>query len=114
MLTSFADDAFVAEALRAGASGYVLKQVGGDELIRAVQAAARDEMALDPQTSARVVARLQQLEDQAETDGWRALSPREQEVASLAAQGQSNKAIGAVLHLSEITVCNYLSNVLEK
>jgi DNA-binding NarL/FixJ family response regulator len=114
MLTSFADDAFVAEALRAGASGYVLKQVGGDELIRAVQAAARGEMALDPQTSARVVARLQALENQAETDGWRALSPREQDVARLAAQGKSNKEIGAALHLSEITVRNYLSNVLEK
>jgi DNA-binding NarL/FixJ family response regulator len=114
MLTSFADDAFVAEALRAGASGYVLKQVGGDELIRAVQAAARGEMALDPQTSARVVARLQQLEDQTEADGWRTLSPREQDVARLAAQGKSNKEIGAALHLSEITVRNYLSNVLEK
>lgn len=114
MLTSYADDAFVAEALRAGASGYVLKQVGGDELIRAVQAAARGEMALDPRTSARVVARLQQLESQTETDGWRTLSPREQDVARLAAQGKSNKEIGAALRLSEITVRNYLSNVLEK
>jgi two-component system, NarL family, response regulator DevR len=114
MLTSYADDAFVAQALRAGASGYVLKQVGGDELIRAVQAAARGEMALDPQTSARVVERLHELENQAEADTFRLLSPREQDVARLAAQGKTNKEIGARLNLSEITVRNYLSSVLGK
>jgi two-component system, NarL family, response regulator DevR len=114
MLTSYADDAFVAEALRAGASGYVLKQVGGDELLRAVQAAAHGEMALDPQTSARVVARLYDLENRAEADTWRTLSPREQDVARLAAQGKSNKEIGAALGLSGITARNYLSNALDK
>ena len=114
MLTSYADDAFVVQALRAGASGYVLKQVGGDELIRAVQAAARGEMALDPQTSARVVARLHELENQAKADAIRLLSPREQDVARLVAQGKTNKEIGAALNLSDITVRNYLSNVLGK
>ena len=114
MLTSFADDDFIVAALRAGASGYVLKQVGGGELVRAVQAAARGETALDPQTAAHVVARLRDLEIQAETDALRALSPREREVLALVAEGKSNKEIGAALNLSEITVRNYLSNMLEK
>ena len=114
MLTSYADDDFIVAALRAGASGYVLKQVGGGELMRAVQAAARGETALDPQTAARVVARLRDLESQADTDALQALSPREREVLALVAEGKSNKEIGAALNLSEITVRNYLSNMLEK
>jgi two-component system response regulator DevR len=114
MLTSFADDDFIVAALRAGASGYVLKQVGGGELVRAVQAAARGETALDPQTAARVVARLRNLESKAEADAFRMLSPREREVLALVAAGQTNKAIGAELNLSEITVRNYISNMLEK
>ena len=114
MLTSFADDDFIVAALRAGASGYVLKQVGGGELVRAVQAAARGETALDPQTAARVVARLQELETKAEADALQALSPRERDVLALVAAGKSNKEIGAVLNLSEITVRNYISNMLEK
>ena len=114
MLTSYADDDFIVAALRSGASGYVLKQVGGGELVRAVQAAARGETALDPQTAARVVARLRDLESKAETDAFRTLSPREREVLRLVAEGKSNKEIGAALNLSEITVRNYLSHMLEK
>ena len=114
ILTSSAGDDFIVEALRVGASGYVLKQVGGGELIRAVQAAARGETALDPQTAARVVARLRDLENKAEADVFRGLSPREVEVLRLVAVGKSNKEIGATLGLSEITVRNYLSNMLEK
>ena len=114
ILTSSAGDDFIVEALRVGASGYVLKQVGGGELIRAVQAAARGETALDPQTAARVVARLRDLENKAEADVFRGLSPREVEVLRLVAVGKSNKEIGTTLGLSEITVRNYLSNMLEK
>jgi len=114
ILTSSAGDDFIVEALRVGASGYVLKQVGGGELIRAVQAAARGETALDPQTAARVVARLRDLENKAEADSFRTLSPREVEVLRLVASGKSNKEIGAALSLSEITVRNYISNILEK
>ncbi|HET7377884.1 MAG TPA: response regulator transcription factor, partial [Anaerolineae bacterium] len=114
ILTSQADDDFIVEALRMGASGYVLKQVGGDELIRAVQAAARGETALDPQTAARVVARMRDLETQVEASAFKDLSPREKDVLRLVAQGQSNKEIGAALNLSDITVRNYISNMLDK
>ncbi len=114
ILTSQADDDFIVEALRVGASGYVLKQVGGDELIRAVLAASRGETALDPQTAARVVARLSDLESKAEADVFRDLSPRERDVLLLVAEGQSNKEIGAALNLSDNTVRNYISNMLGK
>ncbi len=114
ILTSHKDDQAIGQALRAGASGFVLKQVGGEELLRAVQAAAHGEIALDPQTAARVVARLQDLEAQAEADVFRDLSPREREVLVRVARGLSNKQIGAQLGLSEITVRNYVSNILEK
>ena len=114
MLTSFANDEFITRALRAGAAGYVLKQVGGDELIRAVRAAARGETALDPQTAARVVSRLRSLEAEAEAGAFRELSPREMDVLAWLARGKSNKEIGEVLHLSEITVRNYVSTILEK
>lgn len=114
ILTSQADDDFIVEALRAGASGYVLKQVGGDELIRAVLAASRGETALDPQTAARVVARLRDLETQVEANAFKELSPREIDVLRLVIEGQSNKEIGAALNLSDITVRNYISNMLAK
>ena len=114
ILTSQADDDFIVEALRGGASGYVLKQVGGDELIRAVLAASHGETALDPQTAARVVSRLRDLESKAEADALRDLSPRERDVLRLVAEGQSNREIGAALNLSDITVRNYISNMLEK
>ena len=114
MLTSSANDEFVSQALRAGASGYVLKQVGGDELTRAVRAAARGETALDPQTAARVVSRLRQLEAEAELGAFRDLSPREMDVLALLARGKSNKEIGGALNLTEITVRNYVSTILEK
>lgn len=114
ILTSYADDSFIAQALRAGAAGYVLKQVGGDELLRAVRVAARGETALDPQTAARVVARLTELESKADEDVVRDLSARERDVMRLAAAGKTNKAIGAALGLSDITVRNYLSTILEK
>jgi len=114
ILTSQADDDFIVEALRVGASGYVLKQVGGDELIRAVLAASRGETALDPQTAARVVARMHTLETQVEANAFKDLSPREKDVLLLVAEGQSNKEIGAALNLSDITVRNYISNMFEK
>ncbi len=114
ILTAQADDDFIAEALRVGAAGYVLKQVGGDELIRAVLAASRGETALDPQTAARVVSRLRDLESKAEADELRDLSPRERDVLVLVAEGKSNKEIGAALNLSGITVRNYVSNILGK
>lgn len=114
MLTSSVNESFAVDALRAGASGYILKQVGGDELIRAVRAAHQGEMALDPKTATRVVARLKDLQDKTEANVFRDLSPREMDVLTLVSRGLSNKEIGQSLNLSEITVRNYVSDLLEK
>ncbi len=114
MLTSSVNENFAVEALRAGASGYVLKQVGGDELVRAIRAAHKGELALDPKTAAQVVARLNSLQKKEEADAFRDLSPREMDVLALVAQGLSNKEIGEQLNLSEITTRNYVTIILEK
>ncbi len=114
ILTSHGGDSFAEQALRAGAAGYVLKQVGNEELVRAVRAARRGEIALDPKTATKVVARLKDLQTRAESSAFRDLSQRELDVLALVARGESNREIGQAINLSEITVRNYVSNILEK
>ncbi|HEX5942815.1 MAG TPA: response regulator transcription factor [Anaerolineales bacterium] len=114
MLTSFADDELVVRAIRAGAVGYVLKQVGNEELLRAIRAAARGEALLDPSTTARLLSRVREAERKAEEDAFRNLSDREMDVLVHLAKGKTNAEIGALLHLSEKTVGNYVSNMFDK
>jgi len=114
MLTSFADDELVMRAIEAGAVGYVLKQVGNEELLRAVAAAARGEALLDPSTTARLLSRVRATERKLEEDAFRELSDRELDVLAEVARGKTNAEIGQVLNLSEKTVRNYVSTVLEK
>lgn len=114
MLTSFADDELVMRAISAGAVGYVLKQVGNEELIRAIQAAARGEAVLDPSTTARLLSRVREAERKAEEDAFRELTDREMDVLMHLAKGKTNAEIGRLLNLSEKTAGNYVSNMLEK
>ena len=114
MLTSFADDQLVVRAIRAGAVGYVLKQVGNEELLRAIRAAARGEALLDPSTTARLLTRVREAERKADEDAFRDLSDREMDVLVHLAKGKTNAEIGALLNLSEKTIGNYVSNMFEK
>ncbi|MBI5829223.1 MAG: response regulator transcription factor [Chloroflexi bacterium] len=114
MSTSFADDELLVRAIRAGAVGYVLKQVGNEELLRAIAAATRGEALLDPSTTGRLLSRVREAERKAEEDAFRDLSDREMDVLALLARGKTNAEIGAGLNLSEKTVRNYVSNILEK
>jgi two-component system, NarL family, response regulator DevR len=114
ILTSHGGDGFAEQALRAGAAGYVLKQVGNEELVRAIRAAMRGEIVLDPRTAARVVARLKNLESQSEANAFRTLSPRELDVLTPLSRGKTNAEIGQLLNLSEKTVGNYVGSMLEK
>jgi len=114
MLTSSVNENFILDAIRAGAVGYVLKQVGNDELMRAIRAAKKGELALDPKTSARVINQLNDLHRKSELNAFKEISPREMDVLALVARGLSNKEIGQLLNLSEITVRNYVGNMLEK
>ena len=114
ILTSFADNELVVRAIRAGAVGYVLKQVGNEELLRAIRAAAKGEALLDPSTTARLLSRVREAERKADEDAFRDLSDREMDVLVHLAKGKTNAEIGALLNLSEKTVGNYVSNMFEK
>jgi DNA-binding NarL/FixJ family response regulator len=114
MLTSFADQDLVIRAIRAGAVGYVLKQVGNEELIRAIRAAARGEALLDPSTTVRLLSRVREAERRADSNAFRDLSGRELDVLAEVARGKTNAEIGNTLNLSEKTVRNYVSTILSK
>ncbi len=112
MLTSFADDEALAHAVVAGAAGYVLKQVRGNELVTAVRSVAAGHRLIDSDTARRSLERLRhEHEVQAVEDR---LTERETAILSLIAQGKTNREIGAELFLAEKTVKNYVSNLLAK
>ena len=97
ILTSHAGESFLEQAMRAGASGYVLKQVGNEELVRAIRAAYKGEIGLDSRTAASVVSRFLEMEKTVDQSAFSELSLREKEVLALVAEGESNKEIGAKL-----------------
>lgn len=111
MLTSFAEDELLFNAISAGAVGYVLKQVGNNDLVRAIETVARGDALLDPSVTGQVLAKLREATlPEAFTD----LSERELRVLALIAQGKTNREIAAQLYLGEGTVRNYVSNILDK
>lgn len=114
ILTSFADDELVVRAISAGAVGYVLKQVGNEELLRAIRAAAKGEALLDPSTTARLLSRVREFDRKSEEDAFRELSDREMDVLAQVARGKTNAEIGHILNLSEKTVGNYIGTIFEK
>ncbi|VVJ25197.1 Two-component transcriptional response regulator [Amycolatopsis camponoti] len=113
-LTTFDDDEDVFAALRAGAVGYLLKDVSSARLVEAVLAAARGESVLQPSVAAKVVARFAQLPEPRPQPLVVPLSEREREVVRLLADGRSNREIAASLFLAEGTVKNHVTNLLGK
>ncbi len=114
VLTSYLSDDLIGRALQAGASGYVLKELGNEELLRAIRSAVRGEVALDPRSSSHLVRRLRELESHQTAPAFKDLSPREIDVLKVLAEGKSNREIGSALDLREATVRNYVSSILEK
>lgn len=112
ILTSFADDEALAQAILAGASGYVLKQIQGNELVEAVRAVAAGHRLIDRATSNRVLAAWYDASQQRAIADR--LTAREQEIIALIAQGRTNRQIAEQLFLAEKTVKNYVSNLLAK
>ena len=112
MLTSYADDEALFESIMAGAAGYVLKQVRGNELIDAVRRVAAGESLLDPKVTARVLERLRKGPD--EDERLRGLTDQERKILTLLADGKTNRQIGEEMFLAEKTVKNYVSNLLGK
>jgi DNA-binding NarL/FixJ family response regulator len=111
MLTSFADDEALFDSIMAGASGYVLKQVRGGDLVDGVLRVAAGQSLLDPAVTARVLERLRR---GPEDEAGERLTDQEQRILDLLAEGLTNRQIGERLFLAEKTVKNYVSNVLMK
>lgn len=114
-LTSFADDHTIFEAISAGADGYLLKDISPDELINAITQVAEGRSILDPAVTRRVLGRVKAGNEAPKTPaGLEILSAQERRVLALVAQGKTNKEIGLEMGLSDKTVKNYLSNLLDK
>ncbi|UNO41025.1 response regulator transcription factor [Streptomyces sp. MST-110588] len=115
MLTSFADDEALFDAIMAGASGYVLKAIRGNELLAAVRDVAAGKSLLDPVATARVLERLRDGGAGAKGDDRLAgLTDQERRILDLIGEGLTNRAIGERLHLAEKTIKNYVSSLLSK
>ena len=116
-LTSYPDKEAVLSTVLAGASGYLLKEIGRQALIRAVEAVAAGQSILDPAVTQPVLDQIHALtagEGAGSQHGTDALSPQECRILELVAEGRTNKEIGAAMELSDKTVKNYLSNAFQK
>jgi len=114
MLSSYADEEAVLAAIMAGAAGYVLKQIEGDDLVRSIRAVANDENLLDPRVTRGILDRLRAHPHLAKDRKLGRLSAQEEQILSLIAEGLTNRQIGEQMHLAETTVRNYVSSVLNK
>jgi two-component system response regulator DevR len=114
MLTSYAEDDLLFDAIAAGAAGYVLKQIGSDELVRAIETVGRGEALLDPSLTRRVLARVREADRREAFAAFADLTEQELRVLALIAEGKTNREIAESLYLGEGTVRNYVSNILGK
>jgi len=114
MLTSYAEDELLFDAISAGAAGYVLKQIGSGELVRALETIGRGESLIDPALTQKVFSRVREASRKAEDEAFATLNDQELKILSLLAKGKTNKEIALVVYLSEKTVRNYVSSILSK
>lgn len=114
MLTSYAEDEMLFSAIRAGAAGYVLKQIGGEDLVRAIEAVGRGEALLDPAVTQRVFQEVRKAAKDEEASAFSALTQQEKHVLLLVSEGKTNREIAKALFLGEGTVRNYVSSILSK
>lgn len=112
MLTSYSDDEALFDAIMAGASGYVLKDIRGNDLVEAIRQISQGRSLLDPALTQRVLERLRQGEKHDELDD--VLSEQEKRILELIGEGLTNRQIGEQMHLAEKTVKNYVSSLLAK
>jgi two-component system response regulator DevR len=114
MLTSYPDEEAVLSAIIAGASGYLLKQVRGRDLVSALEAVGRGESLLDPAVTEKVLERVRRIATGAASDELADLTSQERKILLLVAEGKTNKEIAAEIYLSDKTVKNYVSSILGK
>lgn len=114
MLTSYAEDEMLFSAIRAGAAGYVLKQIAGDDLVRAIESVGRGEAMLDPAVTQRVFQEVRKAAREEEASAFADLTQQEMHVLQLVSEGRTNRQIAEALFLGEGTVRNYVSSILSK
>ena len=114
MLTSFADDEAVLASILAGASGYVLKQIQGDALLKAIRAVGRGESLLDSLVTKPILERLRKGKHLVGDEKLQRLSGQEERILAMLAEGRTNREIGDELELAEKTIKNYVSSILSK
>ncbi|MCJ7585270.1 MAG: response regulator transcription factor [Anaerolineales bacterium] len=114
MLTSYAEDEMLFSSIRAGASGYILKQIGGEDLVKAIEAVGRGEALLDPAVTQRVFQEVRRAVKEEEASAFAHLSQQEKHVLLLVSEGKTNREIAKALFLGEGTVRNYVSSILSK
>jgi DNA-binding NarL/FixJ family response regulator len=114
VLASLGDDEALFSSIMAGAAGFVLKQIKGHHLVEAIRSVAAGRDLLDPALTRSVFERLRQTGRPASDEKLSRLSPQEERILSLVAQGRSNRQIAQTLHLAEKTVKNYVSGILSK
>ena len=114
MLTSYAEDDLLFDAINAGAYGYILKQIGSDDLINALDAIGRGEALLDPALTQKVFRRVREASRKATDEAFASLSDQELRILALISEGKTNKEIASDIFLSEKTVRNYVSSILSK
>lgn len=114
MLTSYQDEEAIVGSVMAGASGYLLKQADAERLIQAIRDAAAGESSLDPRAAGTLLSQFRELSAKQAEAELAGLTDRERRMLALIAEGYTNRAIGEVLHLSEKTVRNHVSQLLRK
>ena len=114
MLTSYPDEEAVLSAIIAGASGYLLKQIRGRDLVTALEAVGRGESLLDPAVTEKVLERVRRMASGSATDELAELTSQERKILLLVAEGKTNKEIAVEVFLSDKTVKNYVSSILSK
>src|SRR5688572_21954072 len=114
VLTSFADDNVIVNAISSGADGYLLKEVNREALVSAIEQVAAGQSVLDPAVTGRVFGKIQSLVQNPSGNKLGLLSAQERRVLALVAEGRTNKEIATAMGLSDKTIKNYFSNILDK
>jgi two-component system response regulator DevR len=114
MITSYEEDEMLFSAIRAGASGYILKQIASEDLVRALESAGQGKVPLDPSVTQRILQEVRRAAKDEEAQAFANLSQQERHVLLLVSEGKTNREIAKSLYLGEGTVRNYVSSILAK
>ena len=115
ILTTFKEDEYIFEGLKNGADGYILKDISSEELVKAIETVYKGNVLLQPEIAKKILGAIKKISPKKEKEDIRKnLTKREYEIALLVGEGKTNKEISEILYISEGTVKNHLTNILDK